>query len=186
VAQGASVVVTAPLPSNALETDDAAVAWRRIVDYLHGKDALVAARIVMPSEATLERAAFAGFDLVIIDPGSDTNDGLAAAIAAARAGAAPRWRTTGWIGAVVHDRPRARAAVMGHAAQLVRAGVNLLWVVSTGDGNARLAAAPLADRLRNELRVATCIEAHRGTLLPDLEAAIAAGRADLVGVDRMP
>ncbi|MBS1119119.1 MAG: salicylyl-CoA 5-hydroxylase [Deltaproteobacteria bacterium] len=188
VAQGASVVVTAPLLSTALDTDDAAVAWGKIVDYVHGKGALIAARIVLPTDATLERTAFAGFDLLVLDPGSEPEgvERLAAALAAARAGAAPRWRRSGWLGAVVHDRPLARAAVVGHAAQLVRAGANLLWIISTGDGNARLAAAPLADRLRNELRVATCIDAGRGTLLPDLEAAIAAGRADLVAVEGMP
>ncbi len=180
VAQGAGLVITAPLPSTGLETDDAAVAWSRIVEYVHGKSALIAARIVMPSEAALERAAFAGFDLLVLDVGSDPEalEQLPAAIVAARR----KWRATGWIGAVVHDRPHARAAVVGHAAQLVRAGVNLLWVTAAADGNARLAAAPLADRLRNELRVATCIDAGRGTLLPDLDAAIAAGRADLVSV----
>ena len=50
---------------------------------------------------------------------------------------------------------------------------------------ARLPAAPLADRLRNELSVATCVEAG-DALLPDLDAAIGAGRADLVAVDRVP
>ena len=33
-----------------------------------------------------------------------------------------------------HDRPATRAAVVGHAAQLVRAGADLLWVTSPGDG----------------------------------------------------
>ncbi|MCW5805247.1 MAG: hypothetical protein KIT31_22955 [Deltaproteobacteria bacterium] len=66
----------------------------------------------------------------------------------------------------------------------MRAGADLLWVTSPGDGNARLPAAPLADRLRNELGVATCIEARHASL-PDLDAAIAAGRADLVVVDRV-
>ncbi|MDQ3298570.1 MAG: hypothetical protein M3619_18445, partial [Myxococcota bacterium] len=54
-----------------------------------------------------------------------------------------------------------------------------------GDGHARLPAAPLADRLRNELGVATCIESEDASLA-DLDAAIAAGRADLVAVTRMP
>jgi len=49
---------------------------------------------------------------------------------------------------------------------------------------ARVPAAPLADRLRNELGAATAIEAD--ALLPDLDAVIAAGRADLVVVNRMP
>jgi hypothetical protein len=50
---------------------------------------------------------------------------------------------------------------------------------------ARLPAAPLADRLRNELGVPTAVEAGEA-LLPDLDAAIGAGRADLVVVDRVP
>ncbi|MBA2544802.1 MAG: hypothetical protein H0V17_34475 [Deltaproteobacteria bacterium] len=87
---------------------------------------------------------------------------------------------------MVQDRPASRSAVVGHAAQLVRAGASLLWVMTTtSDGNARLPAAPLADRLRNELRVPTCIDGG-SALLPDLDAAIAAGRADLVIVDRLP
>ena len=80
--------------------------------------------------------------------------------------------------------------MIGHAAQLVRAGAQLLWVSAPGpaasDGHgARLAAAPLADRLRNELDVATAIECG-DALLPDLDAAIGAGRADLVVVGGLP
>jgi hypothetical protein len=71
----------------------------------------------------------------------------------------------------------------------VRAGADLLWVSAPSDSprthGARLAAAPLADRLRNELAVATAIESGDG-LLPDLDAAIAAGRADLIVVGRLP
>jgi 2,4-dienoyl-CoA reductase-like NADH-dependent reductase (Old Yellow Enzyme family) len=74
---------------------------------------------------------------------------------------------------------------MGYAAQLVRAGADLLWVSAPDDGGARLPAAPLADRLRNELGVATAVECGDARL-SDLEAAIAAGRADLVVVDRLP
>ncbi|MEO8706833.1 MAG: FAD-dependent monooxygenase, partial [Kofleriaceae bacterium] len=186
VAQGAGLVVTAPLPASAIDSDEAAVAWRRIVEYVHGKGALIAARIVQASDAAIERAAFASFDMLVLDPGTDPEaiEQLPAAIADARGKA--RWRAEGWIAAVVHDRPATRSAVVGHAAQLVRAGANLVWVTALGDGNARLAAAPLADRLRNELRVATCVDAGARTLLPDLDAAIAAGRADLVAVEAMP
>ncbi len=188
-AAGAEIVVTAPLSATALATDDAAVAWKKIVDYVHGKRALIAARIgssdlaALPS--ALERALFAGFDLVALDPGHDPRaiEALPAAIQSALAANQGR---TGWLGAMVHDRPAARSIVVAHAAQLVRAGASLLWVMATvTDGNARLAAAPLADRLRNELRVATCADGSGG-FLPDLDAAIAAGRADLVIVDRVP
>jgi hypothetical protein len=93
------------------------------------------------------------------------------------------------IAAWIHDRPHARAAQAGHAAQLARAGASLLVVASRGDAlmaGARLPAAPLADQLRNELSVATAIVADATASLPDLDAAIAAGRADLVVVQQMP
>jgi hypothetical protein len=121
----------------------------------------------------------------VLDPGTDpelpelpeSGEQLPALIQHARRA----WRPGGWIAAVVADRPAMRAAVVGHAAQLARAGADLLWVTSRGDDHARLPAAPLADRLRNELGVATCIEVPAAAL-PDLDAAIAAGRADLVAV----
>jgi 2-polyprenyl-6-methoxyphenol hydroxylase-like FAD-dependent oxidoreductase len=163
------------------------------------------------------RAADAGFDLLLLDaepePGDVSGAGdasianrappperselaqlgelaglgerLPAAVAAARAA----WRAEGWIAAAVRDRPAARAAVIGHAAQLVRAGCQLLWVSAPGETahshGARLPAAPLADRLRNELGVATAI-ACDDALLSDLDAAIGAGRADLVAVRALP
>src|SRR5690606_18797190 len=107
-----------------------------------------------------------------------------AMIAAARS----KWRPRGWIAAAIHDRPGTRAAVIGHAAQLVRAGANMLWVSSAGDAlmaGARLPAAPLADRLRNELAIATAIEAG-DALLRDRDAGNGGGRADLVVVNRVP
>jgi len=135
----------------------------------------------------VQRAVFAGFDVILLDPCGDVpaTEALPSAVAAARA----MWRPGGWIAAAVHDRPTNRAAVIGHAAQVVRAGADLLWVSAPNDSprahGARLPAAPLADRLRNELAVATAIESG-DALLPDLEAAIAAGRADLVVVGRLP
>jgi hypothetical protein len=60
-----------------------------------------------------------------------------------------------------------------------------LWIDSPGDGSARLPAAPIADRLRNELHLPTCVDADDATLA-DLDAAIAAGRADLIVATRMP
>ncbi|HEX2688327.1 MAG TPA: FAD-dependent monooxygenase [Kofleriaceae bacterium] len=197
---GAGLVVTAGLPLDrtgrrppGLGDDDQAALWRRIVDYVHGWGALIVARLDLsrtpPGALTagIARAAVAGFDVVLLDPCSDAEatEGLPAAIAAARGA----WRTGGWIAAAIHDRPAARAQVIGHAAQVVRAGADLLWVSapsgSPGTHDARLPAAPLADRLRNEFEVATAIESSDARLA-DLEAAIAAGRADLVVVDRLP
>jgi 2-polyprenyl-6-methoxyphenol hydroxylase-like FAD-dependent oxidoreductase len=198
----AGLVVTAGL---ALDGDDRAAAWRPAVDRAHDRGALIAARLALPATApdgiaeAVARAAHAGFDAILLDPydppsaaGSpelpeplDRLERLPATIAAARAA----WRPGGWIAVAIHDRPATRAAVIGHAAQAVRAGADLLWVAAPGAAaeahGARLAAAPLADRLRNELGVATAIECG-DALRPDLDAAIGAGRADLVVVGRPP
>ena len=182
-AAGAGLVVTSTVPS--LATDDEIVAWRRIVDYVQGKGALIGLRLASTGDVTAgaERAAFAGFDLLLLDPGDDplAIEALPSVLSASRT----KWTADAWLAAVVRDKPGARAAVVGHAAQLQRAGAELLWVSSPADGNARLPAATLADRLRNELRIPTCVDAG-DALLPDLDAAIAAGRADLVVVDRYP
>jgi anthraniloyl-CoA monooxygenase len=190
-ATDAGIVVTAPRPVAELATDDAAVAWKRVVEFVHGKGALIAARLVVGAEleAAVERAAFADFDLLVLVPRAG-DDGAVEQLPAAIQAARLRWRQGGWLAAAVLDRPRTRAAVVGHAAQLVRAGADLLWVVSReaeaeSETRARLPAAPLADRLRNELGVPTAIDGA-GAQAPDLDAAIAAGRADLVVVSRMP
>jgi 2,4-dienoyl-CoA reductase-like NADH-dependent reductase (Old Yellow Enzyme family) len=198
---GAGLVVTPAIPIAAtplagprINTDEQAVAWRRIVDFVHAKDALVVARIATAGavpgalEAAVERAAFAGFDLLLLDPGPDDTvalEHLPAMVQTARA----KWTRDRWIAAWIHDLPHTRATIAGHTAQLVRAGCDQLWVQSAGDARmagARLPAAPLADRLRNELRVATAVIADATASLPDLDAAIAAGRADLVVVAAVP
>ncbi len=149
----------------------------------HAHGALAVAR-VRPGDSLPQSC-----DLLLLDPGDDPEaiEHLPARIQETRT----RWRADGWIAAAIHDRPTARAAVVGHAAQLVRAGANMLWVTSAGDAamaGARLPAAPLADRLRNEFSVATALVAehdHDATLA-DLDAAVAAGRADLVVVRQPP
>ena len=171
--------------------------WRRVTDRTRHEGDEQQAALVVASVATttsavnhlVRVAAEADFDLLLLDPGGDPQaiEMLPAAVQAARAA----WRPGGWIAACVHDRPTARLAVIGHAAQLQRAGANLLWVSSHGDAHmagARLPAAPLADQLRNELGVATaiCDTGSGGATLPDLDAAIAAGRCDLVVVQRVP
>jgi anthraniloyl-CoA monooxygenase len=186
-AGGAGLVVTPALAPASLATDDGAVAWRRIVDYVHAKGALIAVTLAAHDTTHLrdaiQRAAFADFDLLVLDAGTDPAaiEQLPGVIHAHR----DAWRARGWIAAVVRDKPGARSAVVGTAAQLARAGAQLLWVSSTGDAGARLPAATIADRLRNELDVATCVYGA-GALLPDLDAAIAAGRADLAVVDKLP
>ena len=196
---GAGVVVTAGIPlaetgapAPGLRDDAEAAAWRRVADRVHDGGALIAARIALPLAppgalvAAVARAAVAGFDLILLDPCDDAEaiEALPSAIATARTA----WRTGGWIAAAIHDRP----AVIGHAAQVVRAGAELLWISAAGprgdaagSHGARLPAAPLADRLRNELGVATAIECGDARLA-DLDAAIAAGRADLIAVATLP
>jgi hypothetical protein len=189
-APGAGLVVT-----DLAEIADPA--WRSMVERAHESGALVVARLALGTSALeavpagVERAAAAGVDVILLDPGADAAviEALPAAIAAARAA----WRPGGWIAAVIHDRPAMRAAVIGHAAQVVRAGADLLWVTAPSEHQlhatltygARLPAAPLADRLRNELGVATAIECGEARR-QDLDAAIAAGRADVVVVDKLP
>ena len=194
---GAGLIVTPAIPITVgptprINTDEQAAAWKRVVTYVHGKRALIAARLVTTGavvgalEGAVERAAAANFDLLLLDPGTEEAaiEHLPAMVAAART----KWRTGGWIAAAVHDRAHAHAATVGHAAQLVRAGANLVWVTSSGDdtmAGARLPAAPIADRLRNELGIATAVDGGDAQLA-DLDAAIAAGRADLVVVERLP
>jgi 2-polyprenyl-6-methoxyphenol hydroxylase-like FAD-dependent oxidoreductase len=193
----AGLVVTPPLLGA-----EAAAAWEPAIAAAHAAGALIALRLIapVPDADEIARAAAAGFDLLVLDPGDDPElaEQLPALVQQARAA----WRPGGWIAAVVEDRPATRSAVVGYAAQLARASADLLWVRSPAAGavptgaaaataaaaalaGSRLPPAPLADRLRNELRVATCIEVESASL-PDLDAAIAAGRADLVAVSRPP
>ena len=200
VAAVAGLVVTPPISIAAtsssgprINTDEQAVAWRRIVEFVHAKEAVVVARLstagAVPGalEAAVQRAAFAGFDLLLLDPGTNeiATEQLPGMVQAART----PWPATRAIAAWIHDRPNTRASVVGHAAQLVRAGAHQLWISSSGDAHmagARLPAAPLADRLRNELRIATAVVTDSTASLPDLDAAIAAGRADLIVTSQLP
>jgi anthraniloyl-CoA monooxygenase len=189
---GAGLVVTPAIAIAELSRDEQAVAWARVVEFVHGKRALAVARLVTARSdpkalaEAVQRAGFAGFDLLVLDPADDelAIEHLPAMVQAARA----KWRTGGWIAAAVHDRPGVRVTVIGHAAQLQRAGAQLLWVTSAGDAHlagARLPAAPLADRLRNELGIATAVDGGNA-VISDLDAAIAAGRADVVVTERVP
>jgi hypothetical protein len=103
-------------------------------------------------------------DLLLLDPGDDevAIETLPAMVAAA----ARTWEP--WIAAVVRDRPHARAAVVGHAAQLKRAGADLLWL----QGDIRL-----SDRVRNDIHIPTALPQDQ---VADVDAAIGAGRVDLV------
>ncbi len=141
----------------ALRVASSANSWATA--HAHGFDGLVLAPGDAASTAPADQAGIA----------TEYHRGVVEALPATIATARAAWPADRFIGAVVHDRPSTRAAVVGHAAQLVRAGATLLVVDSV----------VLADRLRNELHVATCVVA--GDARPtDLDAMIAAGRADLV------
>jgi anthraniloyl-CoA monooxygenase len=81
---------------------------------------------------------------------------------------------------VLDDEPHQRAATLAYASALRSAGVAMICVRATASvGSPRVAAAPLADVLRNQAGFATAIFAD-GASTADLHAVIAGGRADLV------
>ena len=101
---GAGLVVTAALPLDAgtvgpgLADEAAALAWRRIVDDVHGRGALIVARLALPAAldgldgmtAAVAAAARAGFDAILIDPYTGPDLGSStAATADASPGAGP-------------------------------------------------------------------------------------------------
>ena len=170
-----------------IASPEAAENWRQAVEAVHAAGGLIAARVHMSKHTASNPTGVAStvvradFDLVILDGGDALSEQFPARVAELQ----HHLQDHCWIGVVVHDHPAMRAAVMGHAAQLVRAGAKLIWVKAEADGSARLPAAPLADRIRNELGVATMIDG--GTAMAaDLDAAIAAGRTDLVAVSAIP
>ena len=195
-AAGAKIALTLSTAASAASatTDSSAAASASSATSSTPSSAVSSALPSPPSRATeratdgslvdaAKRAAALGVDVLVLDPGRDNLaiELLPFVVESVRA----VWPAGKWIAAVVHDIPRTRNAVIGHAAQLRRAGANLLWIDSPGDGSARLPAAPIADRLRNELHLPTCVDADDATLA-DLDAAIAAGRADLIVATRMP
>lgn len=188
-ARDAALVVTRPLAPAEVDST-----WRSRVEGVHAAGGVLALVLATASDAPPARlvaaardAAELGVDLLVLDPGPHPGgDALAVEqLPAVAAAVRAAWPADRWLGAVVHDLPRTRAAVVQQAAQLGRAGVNLLWVDAADDGNARVPAAPLADRLRNELRLPTCARAGDATLA-DVDAAIAGGRTDLVVAPRLP
>ena len=84
------------------------------------------------------------------------------------------------LAVVLDDQPNQRATTLAYAQTLRSAGVSMICVRATAAiGSPRVAAAPLADVLRNQAGFATAIFAD-GASTADLHAVIAGGRADLV------
>ena len=85
--------------------------------------------------------------------------------------------------AVIIEDAQPRAAAVAQAHDALAAGASMLWAISDADpldaSLPRVAAAPLADVLRNELRVPVALLA-RDNALDDLLAVLMAGRADAV------
>ncbi|HVV82740.1 MAG TPA: FAD-dependent monooxygenase, partial [Kofleriaceae bacterium] len=169
---GAALVFTEPTwvhtpddgAAAAIATDEQAVAWRRIVEFVHGRsDArcaidlcveLARPRALDDLRDATWRAAFAGFDLLQLDVGADAGDAL----------------HHDWFRLVISivrmnwpaARPLALRLRRGADDAATCAGVvrwrELAPVVSVapadGVGGRRLDAAPLADRLRHEAGVA--------------------------------
>jgi anthraniloyl-CoA monooxygenase len=178
--------------------DDQVVAWRRVVEFIHDRSpAKIGAQIGCfgPADAVhaelaeaARRAAFAGFDLLQLQLGVGTlaalsADEIEAAVAATRA-AWPAERPLA-VRVVAGAQPHEDAVAL--ARRLAARGVELVWIAPVaeaagGDGS-RLPAAPLADRIRNEAGVATVIEGAVASS-SDIDAVIAAGRCDLVALDR--
>jgi anthraniloyl-CoA monooxygenase len=205
---GVGLVVTETIAADApppgmpgIGHDDQVVAWRRVVDFVHDRSsARIGAQIGLAAAAdatsairdvaeAARRAAFTGFDLLQLQLATGGLAGLGpddveAVVAAAR-DAWPASRPLSVrlaAGLITGDQAVALAG------RLAARGVALVWVAAVADaagtsGGGRLPAAPLADRIRNEAGIATAIEGAVASA-SDIDAVIAAGRADLVALDR--
>jgi anthraniloyl-CoA monooxygenase len=179
----------------ALETDEQVVAWRRVVDFVHERSAakigvqLAAFDAGVDLAAAAQRAAFAGFDLLQLQTGvgllaGASVEALCAAVAAVRAA----WPAERPLAVRLVASARSADAAVALARQLRALGVTLVWVAAVAeaaatDAGGRLPAAPLADRIRNEVGIATAIEGAVASA-SDVDAVIAAARCDLVALDR--
>jgi 2-polyprenyl-6-methoxyphenol hydroxylase-like FAD-dependent oxidoreductase len=88
------------------------------------------------------------------------------------------------IAIVVDDVPQLRGPLLAYIERLQSLGAAMIWVRASSHQShaahsSRVAAAPLADIIRNQLHVATGIFADAASLA-DIDAAIAGGRTDVV------
>jgi anthraniloyl-CoA monooxygenase len=187
----------APAGTPGIGGDEQLVAWRRVVDFVHERSS---ARIgvqlgVWHGDASAllgeaaQRAAFAGFDLVQLQTAAGAlAHAEAPAILAAAAAMRAAWPADRPLSVRLNAGARTADQAVALARSLAGAGVDLIWIAATGeaaDGEAagRLPAAPLADRIRNEVGIATAIEGAVASSA-DVDAVIAAARCDLVALDR--
>jgi anthraniloyl-CoA monooxygenase len=180
---GAGLVLTEPVAASgagtqpAIGTDEQAVAWRRVVEFVHETSPAKIGIVVVAGEGVADaarRAAFAGFDLLLLDGAVDAD------LAAVRAA----WPSDRPLGVRVRRGDDAPAMVARAAAwRALGASVVSVAPGATRASGARLDAAPLADRLRNELELAVILEDAAATPA-DVDAVIAAGRCDVVALGR--
>ena len=191
---GAALVLTEPVAAEAaagarpaIGSDEQAVAWRRVIEFVHDRSpakiglTLVAAEPALTAEAA-RRAAFAGFDLLVLDAseGAGAGDAVDGALAAVRAA----WPAERPLGVRARRGDNATALVaQARAWKALGASIVMVAPGATRSGGARLDAAPLADRLRNELHLAVILEDAAATPA-DVDAVIAAGRCDAVALGR--
>ena len=191
---GAGLVLTEPVAASgagevpAIGTDEQAVAWRRVVEFVHARSPAKIGAVVRVGDAGVEppalaeaarRAAFAGFDLLLLDAGGTGDDVVDGALAAVR----PAWPSERPLGVRVRRGDSTTTVAQAAAWRALGARVIAVAPGSTRASGARLDAAPLADRLRNELGVAVILEDAAPTPA-DVDAVIAAGRCDVVALGR--
>ncbi len=181
-----------------IATDEQLVAWRRVVEFVHEQSPAKIGLHLAGATADLlaaaaQRAAFAGFDLLSLELGAGTlHDTDAATLDLVIDAVRAAWPAGRPLGVRVQRGPD-DAALAHWLAHLAAAGVDVV-IVSPGevrrDGRAEvratgrgLDAAPLADRLRNELGIATIVEDATATPA-DVDAVVAAGRCELVALGK--
>jgi anthraniloyl-CoA monooxygenase len=198
----------APSGSPRLGSDDQTVAWRRVVEFVHGGSPAkigaqiaafggIGADLVVDLASAAQRAGFAGFDLLVIHLaagllGRSTSHDARTIVIDAISRTRDIWPADRPLGVRVVDpggrgTPKERDAILSLLQDLQVRGVQLAWV-APGDAGAvvldtRTTVAPLSDRIRNELGLATVIEGVPA-LPADLDALVAAGRCDLCALDR--
>ena len=177
----------APGGTPRIGNDDQTVAWRRVVEFVHGTGARIGAQLAVHAGGDdhvgvalaegARRAGFAGFDLLVVHLGEGplarwTHAGERPALIDALARAREAWPAGRALAVRVPDTRRDETVAL--LAELRRHGVDLAWVE---------AGVVLSDRIRNELGLPTVLEGVPA-LPPDVDALIAAGRCDLCALDR--
>jgi len=194
-----------------LGNDDQTVAWRRVVEFVHGVHGQpgatprigaqvaayggISADLQVDLAEAARRAGFAGFDVLVVHLAAglfaratahDTRSVILDAIGRVR----DAWPADRPLGVRVvdpggHGTAKERDAILSLLADLSGRGVTIAWVAAgdAGEGEVHGSVATMSDRIRNELGLATVIEGLPA-LPPDLDALIAAGRCDLCALDR--